>query len=97
MRMLGLAMAWLIINLEYEASNCGILTALMAVLEGWVAGNGAVQRAPGRSSSFPLVLGGLEALVVTLSSFSRSNLLTADNVQKWSDDAWLFLSLVFFE
>lgn len=30
LKMLGLAMAWLIIMVEYEASSSGILTALMA-------------------------------------------------------------------
>lgn len=37
MKKLGLAMAWLIIIVEYEASSSGTLTALMAVKAGLLA------------------------------------------------------------
>ena len=94
LRKLGLAMAWLVIIVEYEGSCSGKLSALMAVLEGLVAGNGAVQRASNRSS-FPLPLGGLEVMVSTLASFSKGNLLVEENVQRWAEEAWLFLSIVF--
>ena len=34
--------------------------------------------------------------MASLAVFSKSTLLTAENVQRWSGDAWLFLSIVFF-
>ena len=82
LKRLGVALAWLFIMSEYESSISGSIGALMAVVQGRFAGNGAVQRALSRSP-FPLPLGGLEALFSTLALCSKADLLTAENVQRW--------------
>ena len=92
-RQLGLAMAWLIIRVKDESMKSGILSALTVILIGWDAGEGAVQRVPSRNP-FPLPPGGLEAMISSVKGYSRGSLLTAASVQRWSEEAWLFLSIV---
>ena len=94
LRRLGVALAWLMAMSAYGDGSDGTVTPLVMVLLGWVAGNGAVQRASSRSS-FPLPLGGLEVVISKLLTASREGVLDGSFVQEWSDDAWLLLSVVF--
>ncbi len=94
LKSLGLALAWLLAKVSCNDSGCSKVTPLLMVLVGWAAGNGAVQRAPNRSS-FPLPLGGLEVVLSKLQVISREDLMAVKFVQEWADDAWLLLSVVF--
>ncbi len=87
LRKLGVALAWLVAMSTYNVEGGGVLTPLAMVLIGWVAGTGAVQRAP--RSSFPLPLGGLEVVLSKLLSVSREELESISFVQDWADDSWL--------